>query len=440
MKKLLSALICLCLMLALVVPAMAEDDPITWLCSSNAAQMAGYQALLDRFTAETGVPSELIAGSYSDLYPKLQSMIAAKQVPEFAAWGTEFVPWAARGAMTPLTEFLEGSSLNLDDFEASALEAMSWNGELYQLPYTANTCVLFYNEELFDAAGLDYPTTDWDDDTWTMEAFVEVAQKLTLDSEGRNALDPDFDAGNIVQFGVSGMQASWFYPWYYGGDWTNKEATEYTGNQPEAIQGVQAVYDLIHKYHVMPTTAQSEALASGGDVFATGKAAMKVDGNWSVSGMQEVTFSWNIACSPIGTQHSLVQFTDGIGIGGGCANPEGMFTFLEWLFTSEANMMEFLGASNGYLCIPTYKPVQEAIYAKIAEMYPGLNIEVLQNTTKVEEGTPVWMRYNANWNEFNTTLANEIIDPISLGEKTAEEVMADPDIVEMMNEILNQEI
>ena len=73
-------------------------------------------------------------------------------------------------------------------------------------------------------------------------------------------------------------------------------------------------------------------------------------------------------------------------------------------------------------------------------MYPGLNIEVLQNTTKVESACPVWMRYNPNWNEFNTTLTNEIIDPISLGEKTAAEVMADPDVIEMMNEILNQEV
>lgn len=439
MKKLFSALICLCLLLACAAPAMAAEDPITWLCSSNANQMAGYQALLDRFTEETGVPSELIAGSYDDLYPKLQSMIAAKQVPEFAAWGTEFVPWAARGAMSPLTEFLENTTLNLDDFEQSALDAMTWNGELWQLPYTANTCILYYNADLFDAAGVEYPTTDWDDTTWTWDAFLEMAKKLTLDSEGRNALDPDFDADNIVQFGVAGMQSAWFYPWYYGGDWTNKEATEYTGYTEEAIQGVQNVYDLSLVHHVMPTTAQSKALANDGDVFATGKAAMKVDGNWSVSGM-DVEFNWNIACSPIGTQHSLVQFTDGIGIGGGCANPEGMFKFLEWLFTNEDNMMEFLGASNGYLCIPTYKPVQEAIYAKIAEMYPGLNIEVLQNTTKVESACPVWMRYNPNWNEFNTTLTNEIIDPISLGEKTAAEVMADPDVIEMMNEILNQEV
>ena len=439
MKKLLSVLMCALLLAALAVPAMAEDDPVTWLCSSNANQMAGYQALLDRFTAETGIPTELIAGSYDDLYPKLQSMIAAKQVPEFASWGTEFVPWAARGAMTPLTEFLKDSKINLDDFEASALEAMTWNGELYQLPYTANTCILYYNADLFDAAGVEYPTTDWDDTSWNWDAFVEMAKKLTLDSEGRNALDPDFDAENIVQFGVSGMQASWFYPWYFGGDWTNKEATEYTGYTEEAIKGVQSVYDLIYVDHVMPTSAQSSALANGGDVFATGKAAMKVDGNWSVSGM-DVEFNWNIAASPIGTQHSLVQFTDGFGIGGGCANPEGMFAFLEWLYTDVDNMLEFLGASNGYLCIPTYKPVQEPIFAKIAEMYPNLNVDVLKNTTKVAEATPVWMRYNPNWNEFNTTLGNEIIDPIALGEKSAEEVMADPDIIEMMNEILNQEI
>lgn len=441
MKKLLSALICLCLLIAVAVPAMAEDDPITWLCSSNAAQLEGFQKLLARFTEETGIPSEVIAGDYSELYPKLQSMIAAKQIPEFANWGTEFVPWAARGIMSTLDEYAERDGFDLTQFEASALESMTWNGKLYQLPYSVNTCILYYNVDLFDAAGLEYPTTDWNDETWTLEAFVELAQKLTLDSEGRNALDPEFDAENIVQFGVSDMQSWWFYPWYYGGDWTNKEATEYTGNTAEAIKGVQAIYDLIHKYHVMPTAAQTESLASGGDVFNTGKAAMKVGGNWDVSGMAAgVPFKWNIAASPMGTQHSLVQFTDGFGIADGCANPEGMWEFLKWLFGDVDNIVEFYGASNGYLCIPTYKPAQEVIFEKIAEMYPELNLSVLTDTVKVESACPVWMRYNPNWNEVNTIIANEIIDPIKLGEKTAEEVMADQAIIDSINEILNQEI
>lgn len=441
MKKLMSALICLCLMLTFVVPAMAEADPVTWLCSSNATQLAGYQALFARFTEETGIPAEVIAGDYSELYPKLQSMIAAKQIPEVACWGTEFVPWAARGIMEPLDAYVERDGFDLTQFDASALDALSWNGELYQLPYNTNTCILFYNVDLFDAAGLEYPTTDWNDETWTMEAFVELAQKLTLDSEGRNAADPEFDAENIVQFGVSGMQSWWFYPWYYGGDWTNKEATEYTGNTEEAMKGVQAIYDLIHKYHVMPTSAQSEALAGGGDLFGAGKAAMSVNGNWSIAGMAEsATFEWNIACSPIGTQHSLVMFTDGMGIGRGSANPDGMWEFLKWLYGDVNNVIEFLGAANGYLCVPSFIPAKEPIFAKIKEMYPNVNLEVLTSASEVASACPVWMRYNPNWNEFNTTIANEIIDPIQLGEATAYDLMADEDMIATLNELLNQEI
>lgn len=440
MKKVLSCLVCLSLLLTLLLPAaMAEGQKITWLVSSNAEQLVGYQKLFERFTAETGIESEVIASDYAELYPKLQSMIAARQVPEVACWGTEFVPWAGRGAMTPLGEYIERDGFDLSQFEEAALEALSWEGELWQLPYVSNTCVLYYNEELFEKAGLETPTTDWNDESWTLDALLGMAQQLTLDNQGRNAADPQFDPDNIVQYGIGGFQAWWFYPWYFGGDWTDQKVTQYTGNAPEAIKGVQAVYDFIHKYHVMPSSAQSEALASGGSVFMTGKVAMTIDGNWACSSYKDAPFKWNIAATPIGTQHSVVQFTDGFGIGGGSANPDAMWEFLKWLYGNPDNVLEYLGASCGYLCVPTFKPVQEAVYAKIAEIYPGLNLDVLKDTLSIEEATPVWMRYNVNWNEINTTLANEVIDPIQLGEKTAEEVMTNPDLVARINEIIQQE-
>jgi multiple sugar transport system substrate-binding protein len=424
---------------AACLPAAAlADGKITWLVSSTSDQLSGYQKLFARFTEETGIGADIIATDYNELYSKLQSMIAAKQVPEVASWGTEFVTWAGRGAMTPLDDYIARDGFDLSQFDENALNSMRWDGKLWQLPYSVNTCILYYNEELFEKAGITPPTTDWSDSNWTFEKFIDLAQQLTLDDKGRNAKDPDFDANNIVQFGVGGMQAWWFYPWYYGGDWTNKEATEYTGNAPEAVQGVQQVYDLINKYHVMPNTAQSQALASGGNLFLTGKIAMVVDGNWACSSYKEATFKWNIACSPVGTQHSVVLFTDGFGIGGGSANPDGMWEFLKWFYGNKDNVLEYMGASSGYLCIPAYKPVQADVAAKITENYPGLNVDVLMNAISLPEAQPVYMRYNVNWNEINTTLSNEVIDPVSSGETTAQETMAGDDFVTSMNDLINQ--
>lgn len=117
-----------------------------------------------------------------------------------------------------------------------------------------------------------------------------------------------------------------------------------------------------------------------------------------------------------------------------------MWEFLKWFYGDVNNVVEFLAASSGYLCIPTFKPAQEIVFAKIAELYPDLNLSVLTDTVNVESACPVWMRYNPNWNEVNTIIGNEIIDPISTGDKTAEEVMTDESIIQSINDVLNEEV
>lgn len=56
--------------------------------------------------------------------------------------------------------------------------------------------IVFYKKQMFDAAKQPYPTDDW-----TFEDMRAAARKLTLDKNGRNADDPNFDAQNVVQWG-----------------------------------------------------------------------------------------------------------------------------------------------------------------------------------------------------------------------------------------------
>ena len=49
---------------------------ITWLVSSTSDQLSGYQKLFARFTEETGIAGDIIATDYSEVYSKLQAMIA----------------------------------------------------------------------------------------------------------------------------------------------------------------------------------------------------------------------------------------------------------------------------------------------------------------------------------------------------------------------------
>ena len=51
---------------------------------------------------------------------------------------------------------------------------LMYNGKTYSLPYRNDWYVLYYNKDLFDAAGVEYPSNDM---TW--EEYYDLAAKMT---------------------------------------------------------------------------------------------------------------------------------------------------------------------------------------------------------------------------------------------------------------------
>ena len=66
------------------------------------------------------------------------------------------------------------SAISKDDFYPSVLEQFTYQGQLWGLPGSVTVNVINYNKDLFDAAGLAYPSADW-----TTSDFLEMAVALT---------------------------------------------------------------------------------------------------------------------------------------------------------------------------------------------------------------------------------------------------------------------
>jgi len=83
--------------------------------------------------------------------------------------------FAAGGSLEPLTPFLDKSAvLKKGDFYPTAINAFYYREQLYCLPQNLSSLVVYYNKDLFDAAGLAYPQAGW---TW--EDFVAAGRALT---------------------------------------------------------------------------------------------------------------------------------------------------------------------------------------------------------------------------------------------------------------------
>jgi len=84
------------------------------------------------------------------------------------------------GVLQDLTPYLKRDKIDpMALFLPKLVEAWMYNGKLYALPMAVSADVVGYNKEMFDAAGVKHLPVNVDDKSWTMEAFLDAARKMT---------------------------------------------------------------------------------------------------------------------------------------------------------------------------------------------------------------------------------------------------------------------
>ncbi len=357
------------------------------------------EPLLARLEQETGIKVNVIPSDYATYQQRLLTLVVAGSGPEIIRLGNEFAGMAAKGAIIPLDDYIAKDKFDTQPFEKGMLEGMRWRGKLWQIPICTSSMLLQYNKNIFDEAGVKYPTHDWDDFSWNWKAFVETAKRLT-----RVGAD-----GKPVQWGLRAMQTYWVWPWYMGGEWVSADLKTYTGNSPETIKAVQEVADLNLVYNVQSTASP----------FSSGKMGMHIEGTSAVGTSRSYNFAWDFAASPVGTAHSVVSYGDGFGIAAASKHPELAWEAIKWL-TSEENAIDFNIARYGGAAIPARivsNKVRETWLKYMRTTYgETMDLGVIVNALQYAQ--PVRMRYLTNWSALDSTL-NKVVATVTRGEKSA---------------------
>lgn len=175
--------------LTALVAAISSAAAQTTLTVSRWAgpQADAQKALLDQYTAETGVQIRFDAIDYGQLKQKQTLNMSTKTgeydliyVPE--AWYGEY---SQAGYLEPLDDYvtnaeLTGSDWDFADFSPSGLEVYSdEDGTLKALPYFAQTPLLVYNKTMLEEAGLQPPKT-WDELLAVAKHFKEAGTGIAL--------------------------------------------------------------------------------------------------------------------------------------------------------------------------------------------------------------------------------------------------------------------
>jgi multiple sugar transport system substrate-binding protein len=345
------------------------------------AQMPAMEKIVEEFSrANAEITVEIELTPYEEYLSKLQNAAQGGTLPDvFWMEPIWFELFASNDILRPITDQIKENGIDLGTYPENIVRFFQYRGDTYALPKDFDTIGLWYNEKLFDDAGVSYP-----DQSWGWQDFTDVAVELTDRSKGvwgtAAPLDPQqghwntiYQQGGCIVCGDDGRLRSGY----------DSEA---------AVSGVEFWTDLILEHKASPTLADMTETEPF-QAFFSGKIAMIYLGSWNavlLKEQKEIAESINVAPLPAGQQRSTC--TNGLGnvISADTEYPEEAWEFARFLGGDKAMDIQ---ARTG-----TVIPALKGTAGLWVEQYPGFDAQVFIDEREYAEAVPI-SPDTAKWQE-----------------------------------------
>jgi multiple sugar transport system substrate-binding protein len=302
-KPQLILLLVVLLMSALALPAQAQEGETViepqacqepgsltmWVWDDNWANI--LRPSLDNWIEKycPGAEVDLQVQPWGQYWDLLKTNAAGGELPDvFNMSQDRFFFYASNDALLDLQPYWDEYGVDTTVWGSGLVDPYRWgeNGDLYAAPVNWDTVAVFYNKDMFDAAGLEYPTADW---TW--DDFAAAAEALT---------NPDEDVYGAVAY----VEYQAGYPNWIASTGTvpivDAARTGCTLDEPgslEALNFLKGLYDA--GYMPSISTLGGTSADDAFNFFASGKVAMVTGGSWKLSAaFEEVPFNWDVVQLP----------------------------------------------------------------------------------------------------------------------------------------------
>lgn len=271
---------------------------------SSDSSDAKMKELIEQFEKQhPNITVKTQSAPYGQFYQKLDTQIAAGQAPDvWLSDGVYVMKYAQRGAAKDLTDWIAR------DLKADEYYGLDFNkdadGRYWGVPQGIQVGVLFYNKDLFDKAGVAYPS-----DEWTWEDLKSSAAKLTVDAGGKTAEDSGFDAASVNQFGLTffSITEGWFSVMKsYGGGALDEKAENSIINSPENKQAFEWMVDGMQR-GIITDPVDLKSFQSNTAVFPSGSAAMRIGIYARVQAANEAGLNYDVTLLPKGPDGKRVS-------------------------------------------------------------------------------------------------------------------------------------
>lgn len=283
----------------------AESTEITWsFWIGGAEDQALWNDLGGLVTAQyPEITMNLQGAPWNDYWTKLPTQLSSADAQcVFGIQGPRVTQF--KDSMLPLDELIAENDIDLSAFDEVALEAMTVDGEVYALPYDTGPTIMFYNKDVFDAAGVTV------EQNWTADEF-EAAARAIKDTSGMATLGNTPSATDALAIAYA-----------YNGAFVWQDDGSIDLEDERLAEAWQWQADL-----------EAEGLAQAaitGDAdsprtdFTTGLVATYVGGPWDVIDIATaVDFTVGVVTLPAGPDgQGTLSSGSGFGISQSCGTPD----------------------------------------------------------------------------------------------------------------------
>lgn len=267
MKKVMAvalSMACAATMLsATAVTASAADkkEVVIWDYFETDAQKEMIQSLLDGFNAsQDEYEATHVYVPFSDYEKQLTLGIASGELPDLVILdGCSMASFIQLGLFGDISD----ADINWDEYIEGPLESTMMDGKHYGIPFATNCTALYYNKDMFDAAGIDYP-----DENTTWDEFHEMAKALTKDGVygfGNAATNTDEGTFQCLQ---------WIYT--AGGSYTDIE---------DGVDAYKLMQEMIED-GFWTKECVNWTQSDVNNNFMAGNLAMQQNGPWQIPGIE----------------------------------------------------------------------------------------------------------------------------------------------------------
>ncbi|MFC1408198.1 sugar ABC transporter substrate-binding protein [Streptacidiphilus sp. N1-12] len=276
----------------------------------DSGQLPAYQACADAFTAANPtIKVKITQTAWGQYWTNLTTQMTAGNAPDVFTDHVAYYPnFVKNHQIMDISQQVAADHVDLTQYQTGLAEAWVKDGKRYGLPKDWDTIAIAYNTTMAAKAG--YSAADLAKLTWNPTdggSFEQFIARMTVDANGRNGLDPQFDKKHVKTYGIelayddgSTGQSSWGNLAASNGFTfldKNPFGTKYHYTDPALAQTISWEASLAGKGYA-PAYDKNSSLGPDA-VLNAGKAAMTMTGSWNINTYMGSTATQKFAFAPL---------------------------------------------------------------------------------------------------------------------------------------------